>query len=144
MHQISAQLSVSAVPTVAFLKRGDMVDKLEGFDPVALSTKAAALAGKPEDLTQRMEALVKREPVMLFIKGTPEVPRCGFSRKVVEAFKHAGVPFGTYDILSDEEVRGRAATLCWCVVSRFEIFNKNYNTGRLGLTATLQSQHLGV
>ena len=42
---------------------------------------------------------------MLFMKGSPEAPRCGFSRKVVEALNSTGVGYGTFDILGDEFVR---------------------------------------
>ncbi|KAI9197748.1 hypothetical protein LWI28_003640 [Acer negundo] len=42
---------------------------------------------------------------MLFMKGTPDSPRCGFSSKVVNALREEGVSFGSFDILSDEEVR---------------------------------------
>ena len=42
---------------------------------------------------------------MLFMKGTPNEPRCGFSSRVVEALQEAGVEFGSFDILEDEVVR---------------------------------------
>jgi glutaredoxin-related protein len=42
---------------------------------------------------------------MLFMKGNPETPRCGFSRKVVDALSSTGVGFGTFDILANEFVR---------------------------------------
>ena len=38
-------------------------------------------------------------------QGTPEAPRCGFSRKVVDALQATGEKFGTFDILTDEDVR---------------------------------------
>lgn len=44
--------------------------------------------------------------VMLFMKGSPDAPRCGFSRKMVELLRGQGVPnFGHFDILGDESVR---------------------------------------
>lgn len=68
--------------------------------------KAQPAAGDPQAaLRQRLERLVKQQPVMLFMKGSPEAPRCGFSRKVVEALQAAGEPFGSFDILGDEAVR---------------------------------------
>jgi Grx4 family monothiol glutaredoxin len=39
------------------------------------------------------------------LQGTPDAPRCGFSRKVVDALRAAGEEFGSFDILSDEAVR---------------------------------------
>lgn len=53
----------------------------------------------------KLQGLVASKPVMLFMKGMPEEPRCGFSRKVVGILKEVGVEFGTFDILSDEHVR---------------------------------------
>jgi glutaredoxin-related protein len=43
--------------------------------------------------------------LLLLLQGTPEAPRCGFSRKVTEALASDGVSFGSFDILSDECVR---------------------------------------
>jgi len=42
---------------------------------------------------------------MLFMKGSPAEPRCGFSAKVVEGLQQAGVEFKHFDILSDDAVR---------------------------------------
>lgn len=56
-------------------------------------------------LTARLEQLIKSNPVMLFMKGSPEAPECGFSKKVVEILKKENVKFGSFDILSDKEVR---------------------------------------
>lgn len=56
-------------------------------------------------LEQRLQQLLDSNPVMLFMKGNPDAPRCGFSQKVVSALQSIQVPFKTFDILSDEEVR---------------------------------------
>ncbi|XP_037463216.1 monothiol glutaredoxin-S11 [Triticum dicoccoides] len=58
-----------------------------------------------ESLEDRLKALISSSPVMLFMKGNPDNPRCGFSSKVVNALRGAGISFGSFDILSDEEVR---------------------------------------
>ncbi|CAL1372762.1 unnamed protein product [Linum trigynum] len=58
-----------------------------------------------ETLEDRLKRLVSSSPVMLFMKGNPDAPKCGFSSKVVNALKEEGVTFGSFDILSDEEVR---------------------------------------
>ena len=42
---------------------------------------------------------------MLFMKGSPDTPRCGFSRQIVELLREASVPFTHFDNLTDEEVR---------------------------------------
>ncbi|KAE8719946.1 Monothiol glutaredoxin-S11 [Hibiscus syriacus] len=60
---------------------------------------------KKETLEDRLRSLISSSPVMLFMKGTPDAPRCGFSSKVVNALKDEGVSFGSFDILTDDEVR---------------------------------------
>jgi Grx4 family monothiol glutaredoxin len=56
-------------------------------------------------LHARLNALVKASPVMAFIKGTPEAPRCGFTKQLLAILNEQGVQFGTFDILSDPAVR---------------------------------------
>ncbi|BFZ07588.1 hypothetical protein BsWGS_10627 [Bradybaena similaris] len=52
------------------------------------------------------EELVKGKPIVVFMKGTPESPRCGFSNAVCQILKFHGVnKFTTYDVLSDDELR---------------------------------------
>lgn len=58
-----------------------------------------------ETLQDRLKKLIASSPVMLFMKGTPDTPKCGFSSKVVNALREEGVSFGSFDILTDEEVR---------------------------------------
>ncbi|KAJ1417641.1 Thioredoxin-like superfamily [Sesbania bispinosa] len=58
-----------------------------------------------ETIQDRLKKLIASSPVMLFMKGTPDAPRCGFSSKVVNALREEGVNFGYFDILTDDEVR---------------------------------------
>jgi Grx4 family monothiol glutaredoxin len=58
-----------------------------------------------EDLTQRLTELVKAAPVMLFMKGTPSAPQCGFSRQLVALLRENSVRYGFFNILADDEVR---------------------------------------
>lgn len=120
---LSERCNVSVVPLLLFFSGGKEVDRLEGADPATLSTKFLSLANAPTQqptvhyngapttraevpLRQRIETLVSSKPVMLFMKGNPHMPRCGFSGKVVEALKNAGASnFGHFDILSDEAIR---------------------------------------
>lgn len=48
---------------------------------------------------------MEKSKVVLFMKGNPEQPRCGFSQKTVALLKQEKVPFSTFDILQDEAVR---------------------------------------
>lgn len=50
-------------------------------------------------LDQRIRTLLGSAPVMLLMKGSPEEPRCGFSRRVVEALQKDGIVFKHFDIL---------------------------------------------
>lgn len=58
-----------------------------------------------DDIRTRIEALLHSNKVMLFMKGTKHFPACGFSNAVVQILKKEGVPFETYNILADPEVR---------------------------------------
>ena len=55
--------------------------------------------------TQRIEAEITENPVMLYMKGTAMFPQCGFSARVVQILTHAGVPFKTANVLEDAELR---------------------------------------
>ncbi|AKK20538.1 Grx4 family monothiol glutaredoxin [Candidatus Liberibacter africanus] len=48
---------------------------------------------------------IKKNDVVLFMKGTPEFPRCGFSGKVVEILDKIGVSYKGIDVLADEALR---------------------------------------
>lgn len=54
---------------------------------------------------ERIDEMVKKNKVFLFMKGTPEFPQCGFSMRAVSILQALDVPFGTFDVLSDMEVR---------------------------------------
>ena len=58
-----------------------------------------------EDLFKRLGDLVKAAPVMLFMKGTPSSPQCGFSRQLVAILRENSVKYGFFNILADDEVR---------------------------------------
>ncbi|KAI7206364.1 hypothetical protein KC365_g17200, partial [Hortaea werneckii] len=58
-----------------------------------------------EELNARLAELVKAAPVMLFMKGTPSAPQCGFSRQTVSMLREKGVRYGFFNILADDEVR---------------------------------------
>ena len=58
-----------------------------------------------EELNKRIHALMNQDKVVLFMKGSPDAPRCGFSRKIVALLRDQGVQFSHFDILTDESVR---------------------------------------
>ena len=53
----------------------------------------------------RIGAIVAASPVVLFMKGSPLFPQCGFSSKAIAILDHLGVEYTTVDVLQDQEVR---------------------------------------
>ena len=58
-----------------------------------------------EDLRKRIADTISRGRVMLFMKGNPAMPQCGFSAAVVSILKQTGVSFDSFNILADQELR---------------------------------------
>jgi monothiol glutaredoxin len=58
-----------------------------------------------EQLRQRITETIAKDKVMLFMKGNPQMPQCGFSAAVVGMLKEVGAPFSSHNILSDPELR---------------------------------------
>jgi len=54
---------------------------------------------------QRIESLVASSPVVVFMKGNKLMPQCGFSNNVCQILNALAVPFETFDVLSDSEIR---------------------------------------
>ncbi len=57
------------------------------------------------DTKTRIAQIVGANPVVLFMKGTPLFPQCGFSSRAVAILEHLGVPYEGVDVLQDMEVR---------------------------------------
>ena len=57
------------------------------------------------DANTRIQAEIDSQPVVLFMKGTPVFPQCGFSARVVQILSHLGVPFKGVNVLEDMEIR---------------------------------------
>jgi len=61
-----------------------------------------------DDSRKKIDAAVKANPVVVFMKGTPSTPQCGFSRAVAQILDVQGVPkdkLKTYNVLEDQELR---------------------------------------
>ncbi len=58
-----------------------------------------------QSVTARIQEEINENPVLLFMKGTPMAPQCGFSAAVVEALSTMGVKFKGVDVLLDAEIR---------------------------------------
>ena len=57
------------------------------------------------DINSKIKDNNSKDPVVLYMKGNPTFPQCGFSSTVVQILKHIGVDFQSYDVLQDENLR---------------------------------------
>ena len=58
-----------------------------------------------DSVTDRIQTDIDQNTVMLYMKGTPMFPQCGFSARVVQILTHMGVPFQSANVLEDMELR---------------------------------------
>lgn len=105
LTEISLKYNVEAAPTIILFRSGKNVDKVDGADPAKLTAKIKQHNTKHmEDvnckshtnLEERLKNLINQHNVMLFMKGNPENPRCGFSRQIIEILKSTGYGFVYY------------------------------------------------
>jgi len=96
----------------------------------------------------RIQADITENPVVLFMKGTPVFPQCGFSARVVQILSHMGVPFKGVNVLEDMEIReGIKAFTNWPTIPQLyvkgefvggcDIIMEMFQSGELG---TLMSE----
>ncbi|KAJ7642618.1 glutaredoxin [Mycena polygramma] len=117
---IAESFDVEAVPSFVILRGHALLARIEGADSPALtlavathaagpvptySPKSQTNVATPEELYARLQRLMTQSKVVLFMKGNPAEPRCGFSRKISALLKQQGVAFSSFDILQDEDVR---------------------------------------
>jgi len=111
---LTEKYEVSVVPTFLFIRGGKVVEKIEGANSPELASRVSfygQIKGESStdnskvDLNTRLASLVSKAPVMLFMKGSPEAPQCGFSNKIVAILKQQNIEFSSFNILADEEVR---------------------------------------
>lgn len=57
------------------------------------------------DVMQRIKGIVESHPIVLFMKGTPQFPMCGFSARAAQALKEAGARIHAVNVLEDPEIR---------------------------------------
>ena len=57
------------------------------------------------DVRDRIDEIVRNNDIVLFMKGTPLFPQCGFSSRAVAILDHLGVKYETVDVLQDPEIR---------------------------------------
>jgi len=115
--ELSQQMNVTSVPTCILFSKSKQLSRIEGADVPQLTQQVKQLAFKlgsnvgitsnasDHNIDERLKTLINRSPVMVFMKGTPDAPRCGFSRTLISILNEVNANYDTFDILSDEEVR---------------------------------------
>ncbi len=66
---------------------------------------------EPNPLRDEIQQAITENPVILFMKGTPEQPMCGFSARTVAVLQSVGKPFAAVDILPDPRIRQELSAL---------------------------------
>ena len=56
------------------------------------------------DILERIKEQVENNPVVIYMKGTPDMPRCGFSHRAAQALAATGLPFAYVNVLEDPEI----------------------------------------
>ena len=96
-----------------------------------------------DDTHARIADLVGKSDVLLFMKGSPLFPQCGFSSRAVAILQHIGVEFDSVDVLQDQAVRqGIKAFSDWPTIPQLyvkgefvggsDIMMEMYESGELG------------
>ena len=77
------------------------------------------------DINSKIKDNNSKDPVVLYMKGNPTFPQCGFSSTVVQILKHIGVNFQSYDVLQDENLReGIKAFSNWPTIPQLYVNNE--------------------
>ncbi|EPZ52450.1 Grx4 family monothiol glutaredoxin [Bacteriovorax sp. BAL6_X] len=67
--------------------------------------EAVSGADKSQELNIQIETLIKSADLFLFMKGTPDMPMCGFSANTIAMLNSVGKPYKTFNILEDMDIR---------------------------------------
>ncbi|HEV2790464.1 MAG TPA: Grx4 family monothiol glutaredoxin [Solirubrobacterales bacterium] len=79
------------------------------------------------ELKSKVEELIAANPVLLFMKGTPDMPRCGFSMRVVQVLDQVDVDYGAIDVLPALQPLREVTT----EISDWQTFPQLYVNGEL-------------
>jgi monothiol glutaredoxin len=83
-----------------------------------------------------IEQAIEEHEVILFMKGTPEQPRCGFSARTVAALEAVGTPFAAVDILPDPRIRQELSAISnWPTIP--QLFHKGELIGGADIVAEM-------
>jgi len=106
--------------------RGELVGGIDLMKEMEEEGSFAGMLGAAQPLQERLRSLISQHQVMLFMKGNPDAPRCGFSRKMVDLLNEHSIDYDTFDILSDEDVRQGLK-----VYSNWPTYPQLYSKGKL-------------
>jgi Grx4 family monothiol glutaredoxin len=84
---------------------GEFIGGLDIIKEMNSTGELDTLLPKEEDLNDRLKKLINKARNMIFIKGTPEKPQCGFTRQLIQILTEKGIEFDFFNILEDDEVR---------------------------------------
>jgi len=114
LEALSQKFNVELVPTVIFMKSTkEVLHRIEEDSPATLSQKVEEYyksfkAGFETEKTRmfaKIDEILKSYPLVIFIKGSPEAPKCGFSEQLLDQLRELRLKFQHFDILGDENVR---------------------------------------
>ena len=90
-------------------------------------------------LAEQIKHDVEETPIILYMKGTREMPMCGFSNAVVQVLNHYGVDYKTINILPDPEIRQRLSEYSnWPTIP--QLFVKGELIGGADITVELHNK----
>ncbi|KAF4531122.1 hypothetical protein B566_EDAN011147 [Ephemera danica] len=150
---ISHKYNIVAVPTFLLFRNNKQVERVDGTNAEELATKIDALLkkGDEEDLPtpvgdaeqalhNKLKTLTNLYPVMLFMKGTKDEPKCGFSRQIIEILNELEADYQCFNILGNEEVRQGLKTF-----SNWPTYPQLYIKGELvgGLDIVREMKEIG-
>jgi len=92
------------------------------------------------DVQERIRQQIDAQPIVVFMKGSPQAPQCGFSARTAEALKACERPFAWVNVLADQEIRSGLPQY-----SDWPTFPQVYVNGELvgGCDITLQLHEQG-
>jgi monothiol glutaredoxin len=104
-------------------------------------------------MREAIQSAISENPVILFMKGTPEAPACGFSARTVAILQSLGQPFAAVDILPDPRIRQELSELSkWPTIPQLfvegelvggcDIITEMYQSGELQETLGLEAETL--
>jgi monothiol glutaredoxin len=93
-----------------------------------------------EDINERIRKTLAAHPILLFMKGNPDFPQCGFSAQAVAALRACGAEFSSVNIFEDPEIREGLK-----VYSNWPTFPQLYVNGELvgGCDIVVEMYHSG-